>query len=671
MQYIKIFCIIILLFISATAVGQNYEPTLALISSEKEKLVKIIYDATGTPLQNSPEVFSIVRFQKHANNEFIAIARDIDLKLVGKNKWIGEFYVDDYTVNFFLEFMNGNIIKDNNDGKGYIYFLKDKNKYKEGSFGTVAQFFVDNTSTVFTYNPQRARELLDKEFQNYPSSRSKFLYTFARITDYTNKHEVANLEKTANQLFKEYKLYDENVLFELRNIFNKLGYHEKANNCLDLIIQEFPDSYLTFQFNTIPYQKEIVMANNIKLKREQFIKLNDVMQQNLKTHISDVPIDIEIYNVKNTHRDDADDELLKKLTYAAAINYLQLRRLFEYYLKEGDLQEWVDLIKYEEPSIYTTRLFDYAAKELIERDTDLAKKFSTIAISWSKDQLNSTERTLQEKSWIHSSEREIELLRKRNYTSFLVTYGRILEKQLKINEALEKFNEAIDISGRLNPNLNEHYIDFLLRNNMLDKAKQEYEEIKKIGKLTPVLNQLFDKLYIGESVEVGENNNKIYEYLRDKILSGMKNINAPGFTLFDIVGDTIRLEDFKGKIVIIDFWATWCAPCIASFPVMQKVIEHFRNQDIVFLFINLDQDEVTDKIKRQVIDQGYSFQILLDPKNITAKAYAVHGIPVKYVIDKNGIIRFIKGGVHDLQDELDEISIMLDLITTKGILNEL
>lgn len=120
---------------------------------------------------------------------------------------------------------------------------------------------------------------------------------------------------------------------------------------------------------------------------------------------------------------------------------------------------------------------------------------------------------------------------------------------------------------------------------------------------------------------------------------------APDFTLVDTKGKTWSLAELKGKVVFVNFWATWCPPCRAEMPSMQRVYNFIPDDRFVMLAILSNDDPVlADAMATKI---GTTFPILIDPENKTAKAYGLTGVPETYIVDKQGVLRekFI-GAVH-------------------------
>lgn len=112
---------------------------------------------------------------------------------------------------------------------------------------------------------------------------------------------------------------------------------------------------------------------------------------------------------------------------------------------------------------------------------------------------------------------------------------------------------------------------------------------------------------------------------------------APELTLYDLDGEQASLIDFKGQIVLVNNWATWCPPCKAEMPTLQAYYE--ENKKKGFLLIGIEAGEPEDEVAQFVADYGLTFPIWLDPQNKALYAFHNQNLPSSYVIDKEGIVR--------------------------------
>lgn len=130
-------------------------------------------------------------------------------------------------------------------------------------------------------------------------------------------------------------------------------------------------------------------------------------------------------------------------------------------------------------------------------------------------------------------------------------------------------------------------------------------------------------------------------------LAGIVNSKATEFTLQDLNGKPVSLSDFRGKVVFIDFWASWCPPCKKEFPELNSFIRDYA-PDAVVLAVNVDKkrSHVDDFLSRMPGLSG-NFHILLDPESKIIPKYGARAMPTSFILDKEGVIRYAHYGYRD------------------------
>ncbi len=136
---------------------------------------------------------------------------------------------------------------------------------------------------------------------------------------------------------------------------------------------------------------------------------------------------------------------------------------------------------------------------------------------------------------------------------------------------------------------------------------------------------------------------------RAKAIAETLNKPAPAFAFVNLEGQTVSLESLRGKVVVIDFWATWCGPCRMTMPLLQEFVER-KPEGVEFISMDVWEDDTT-KVRPFLADYGYTFNVLFGNADI-ASQYEVTGIPTLVIIDKDGVIRYRHVGYDPSADQV-------------------
>jgi peroxiredoxin len=137
---------------------------------------------------------------------------------------------------------------------------------------------------------------------------------------------------------------------------------------------------------------------------------------------------------------------------------------------------------------------------------------------------------------------------------------------------------------------------------------------------------------------------------------------APNFSLEDLNGQKVELKNFKGKVIFLNFWATWCGPCKEEMPSMEFLWQWFKGKDFLLLSISVDYEGVKP-VKEYVEKQRYTFRVLIDPQCQTLDLYEVKAIPTTLIIDKKGQIVAVATGPKNWRSP--EAASLVDLLIKK------
>jgi peroxiredoxin len=141
--------------------------------------------------------------------------------------------------------------------------------------------------------------------------------------------------------------------------------------------------------------------------------------------------------------------------------------------------------------------------------------------------------------------------------------------------------------------------------------------------------------------------------------SGLTGQPAPDFALKSASGENLRLSEFRGDVVMINFWATWCGPCRQEMPLLDELYSRYQRVGFSLLGVNIDDD--SRKAMNMISELGVSFPVLFDVRKEVSKLYEVDAMPVTILVDREGNVRYVHQGYKPgyEQDYMDEIRSLL------------
>ncbi|NJD23229.1 MAG: redoxin domain-containing protein [Melioribacter sp.] len=630
---------ILMIMISLSSVITAKENSVK-ITPEKPKAgdeITVIYNPANTiisDVKNVEIVFSLYSV-KSSDYNHIEESHNYAMTKTG-DVWTYKIKPTSNTDCIAIKFCDGSDYKvfDNNDGAGY--FVRTYNNFGNETIASefgYASGFSDWAAWLgnCARDIKKARELMENVFSKHPEAKIKYMNDYLGLLwNFRRDEGDGNILQVLAEFGKSKELADDNYE-TLSNYYDRLKKTEKFEEINKIALAKYPNGKLAASLKRKTSYKLFEEEKDIN-KKWELAKQHNINFPTKKESNMITPEGIVL------------QEMIKQ-------NKFEL------------LPEWTKYVLKQE---YITSGFNAMQLLKAKKGLDIALTFADMRLKEAKEYASTKPKYATESAWEKNSMSAL--------FNTLVMRAKILNELGRKDEALKDYDEAFSVMPLKNLFGEDDitaYLKLMLENKKYENIQPAIEEAIIRGIKIAGMDEAFKEIYIkkngsdkGYSEYIAKLKSDSKAKSNAKIIKEMISKPSPQFTLTDLKGENVSLADLKGKVVVLDFWATWCGPCKMSFPTMQRAVDRYKdNKDVVFLFVNTWQTEPDKKQNAQkfIDEMKYTFHVILDTEDKVVRDFGVTGIPTKVIIDKKGNICFNVVGAEIGDVALEELSTRIEL----------
>lgn len=542
MKTLKLFTLLLFLI---TAV-QAQQVKFIQAQPEAGKALNFSYDPEGTALEKSTDI--LCRAYLYSLNT----TKSTKINLIKEGVlYRAEIPTTDSTTLVVLSFSAGDTRDENPDG--YYTLLHRDGEVPAEAYANEANILDVYGKSYFGMKPNLEKSLAayEQAFAINPLLKDKLRYKYVSVIYRQNKEAGTKLVNDQIDYLATSKSTEEKDLTLVYDLYSLIKNKEKADSAKYTLLKTYPTGNMAYSLAA----RELYTEKSARVFEE---KLNGLIAR---------------FKIQPN----AD-----KLTYLYNL-------LATAYAKEKTFEKFDLYANKISNKVTRAGIYNNVAWPFAEKNTNTA-----FALSISKKSLDLLTAAKDDEfpSYYDSKAEYLKSLDS-YYGMYADTYALLLYNSGKYKDALTYQDKAFALMETGSADMHVRYVTYLKKDGQFAKAFTEAENLIKEGDATDSVKTDFKMLYtkLGKKGDYNTYLSKLeeaaYAKEREKWQKKMINMPAPTFSLASLKGETVSLADFKGKTVIVDYWATWCGPCVASFPGMQLAINKYKNNpNVVFLFIN-------------------------------------------------------------------------------------